>query len=205
MEVLVNTPATIALVALNVIFSLLGFAQRDTFFEQNAFWVGPIRQNREYHRFVTSAFLHVGVFHLLVNMYVLFEFGRILETVLGTAGFILLYVVSLLAGNIWEYVDNFNKPNYRAVGASGATSGIVSAFCLFFPFAMLYVMFAIPMWAIVAGILFIVVSFVLSQKENTMIAHGAHLGGALAGLLVAFLLKPDALGELIEQVSQRFG
>ena len=204
MENLLATPVTLALIAINVILSLQGFNNRH-YFENNLFWIGKIRREKEYHRFITSAFLHVNGLHLFINMYVLYEFGNVLEQILGPFGFALLYGVSLLGGNAWEYATKQNNPNYRAVGASGATSGIILAFCLFFPFATLLLFFVIPMWSIVLAALFIGGSYYLSQKPNTMIAHGAHLGGALAGLVIALILRPDAWGRLVDQVAQRFG
>lgn len=199
-----QSPVTVALIALNVVVSLIGFKNR-AFFEQNAFWVDPIRQQGQWHRFVVSAFLHVNTLHLLVNMYVLFEFGGVLENVLGPTGFLFLYVASLLAGNAWEYVANYNKADYRAVGASGATSGVILGFCLLYPFAMLGLFFIIPIWAIAAGVGFIIISFLLSQRDNTMIAHGAHLGGALAGGAVTLFLVPGAWGNLVAQITDKFG
>ena len=204
MENLFSTPATLTLIIVNIIVSYIGFTRKD-FFERNVFWIAPIRQQGQWERFVSSAFLHVNGIHLFINMFVLYEFGRILETVLGTLGFVILYVVSLLAGNAWEYFANKDKPNYRAIGASGATSGIILGFCLFFPFATLLLFFIIPMWAIVLAVVFIIGSFILSKREGNIIAHGAHLGGAIAGLMIAILLRPDAVGALLQQVADKFG
>ena len=197
-------PVTLSLIVANVLVSLLGFQNR-TFFEDNVFWVEPIRKGNQWHRFFTSAFLHVNGAHLFINMYVLWEFGRVLEYNLGAANLVAIYIASLIAGNAWEYVDNRNTPNYRAVGASGATSGIVLSFSVLAPFATLGVLFIIPMWAIVAAALFIGVSFILSKNENRMIAHGAHLGGALAGAAMTFFLVPESLTSLIQQISERLG
>jgi len=204
MENMFAAPATLALIMANVIVSLIALSNREIF-EQNVFWIGPIRHRNQWYRFVSSAFLHVNGLHLMINMYVLYEFGRILEKVLGTPGFLLLYFVALLAGNAWEYVANKENMNYRAAGASGATSGIILAFCLFYPFATLLLFFVIPMWSIVLAVVFIGGSYYLSKKENKMIAHGAHLGGALAGLAVALMLKPMAWGNLMQEVAMRFG
>jgi len=204
MENLLQTPATLGLLVINIIASVYAFSNR-AFFEDNVFWISQIKQNKQWHRFISSAFLHVNGIHLFINMFVLYEFGTILEEVLGTWGFALLYFISLLGGNGWEYIHKGNLPNYRAVGASGATSGIILAFCLFFPFATLLLFFIIPMWSIVLAVLFVGGSYYLSKKPGTMIAHGAHLGGALAGLAVAIMLRPDAIGLFLQQVSERFG
>tara|TARA_R110002095_G_scaffold79426_1_gene68238 strand:+ start:105 stop:719 length:615 start_codon:yes stop_codon:yes gene_type:complete len=197
-------PATLVLIAMNVIASVVAFNNQE-FFDRYSFWINPIRQGEEWHRFVTSAFLHVNGLHLFINMYVLYLFGQILEAHVGSGGFLILYAASLLGGNVWEYADKRNQPNYRSVGASGATSGVISGFCLFYPFATLYLFFAIPMWAIVFGAGFIVASFILSQRDQTMVAHGAHLGGALTGLVIAMLLRPEAWRQMIDQVASRIG
>ena len=197
-------PVTISLIAANVLVSLIGLSNRD-FFEDNNFWIAPIRDGRQWWRFVTSAFLHVNATHLFINMFVLWEFGRVLERILGATTFLIIYIGSLLAGNIWEYVDKKNQPDYRAVGASGATSGVVLSFSVLLPFAMLGLFFIIPMWAIVAAALFISVSYFLSRRPNTMIAHGAHLGGALAGAALTFLLVPGSWSRLLSQIAERLG
>ena len=197
-------PVTLSLITANVLISVLGFMNRE-FFEDNVFWIDPIRKGNQWHRFFTSAFLHVNGMHLFVNMYVLWEFGRVLEYNLGAGNLVAIYIASLIAGNAWEYFDNKNTPDYRAVGASGATSGIVLSFCVLAPFATLGLLFIIPMWAIIAAALFIGVSFVLSQNENRMIAHGAHLGGALAGAAMTFLLVPGSFSGLMQQIAERLG
>jgi len=159
MEALTSAPATMALLAANIIVSLIGFSNREMF-EQNAFWIAPIRQGKQWYRFVTAGFLHVNQLHLIINMYVLYSFGTLLESkVLGTQGFLLVYFASLLGGSAWEYVTKKDQPNYRAVGASGATSGTILAFSLFFPFATLLLFFVIPMPAIVLAIGFIGVAW----------------------------------------------
>ncbi|MDX1292044.1 MAG: rhomboid family intramembrane serine protease [Hyphomonas sp.] len=197
-------PVTISLIAANVLVSLIGLSNRN-FFEDNNFWIQPIREGNQWWRFVTSAFLHVNGTHLFINMFVLWEFGRVLERSLGASTFLIIYFGSLLAGNAWEYFDKKNQPDYRAVGASGATSGVVLSFSMLAPFAMLGLFFIIPMWAIVAAILFISVSFFLSRRPNTMIAHGAHLGGALAGAALTFLLVPGSWDRLLAQIAERLG
>lgn len=204
MEGLLASPVTLGLLAANIIASVLAFSNRD-FYEQNLFWIEPINKGGQVHRFVTSAFLHVNPTHLLINMFVLWQFGMKLEPILGTGGFLLLYFGALLGGNFWEYIDKRKTPDYRAVGASGATSGIVIAYCLFFPFYKLLFLLFIPMWAIVFGIGYIVISYILSQRDETMIAHGAHLGGALAGLIITILLKPEAWSNLVTEVANKIG
>ena len=81
-------------------------------------------------------------------------------------------------------------------GSSGWVSGIVFAFCLFAPFEKLYLFFAIPVPAIVFAVGFVAVSiYAMKQTRGRMggIAHEAHLGGALGGVVLTILLEPRAL------------
>ena len=137
-------------------------------------------------------------------MFVLFQFGRFIEYQLGTLSFLIVYFASLLGGNLWALMENFRSPDYRALGASGATSGIILSFCLFQPFAML-LFFVIPMPAVVFAIVFIVISVILAQNENRVIGHEAHIGGGLAGVLATIAVEPRALGHFAEQVSAVLG
>lgn len=204
MEAFSLYPVTMLLIAANVAASVLAFFN-SRFMVQNLFHVGPILQNREWHRLVTSGFLHGGLLHLFVNMYVLLAFGAALESgILGSLNFAIVYFASLIGGSLWSLLENKNKPDYRALGASGATSGIVLSFCLFGPFVQLGFFF-IPMPAVVAGVLLIVVSAVLAQRENKVIGHEAHLGGALAGILATIAVYPEALSIFSSQVAARLG
>lgn len=191
---------TWVLIALNVGASLYALNNRPVF-ERYMFWMGPMRRWNQWDRMVTSGFLHVNGGHLLINMYVLWMFGGILEAELGHIGFLIVYMAGLLGGNFWEYVDKKDNPNYRAVGASGATSGLVLAYVLYFPFNMLYFFGVIPLPGIVMGTLFIVGSWWFSKRPNTMIGHGAHLGGALAGFVATAIIDPAALGNFSNQLS----
>lgn len=203
MESFSQFPATLTLIAANVLVSLYGWL-KPSFLMGNLFHVAAIREDREWHRLITAGFLHGGVFHLLINMFVLFQFGWFIEQVLGTPGFVFVYFAALLGGNVWALMENFRKPDYRALGASGATSGIVLSFCLFQPFLMLFVFF-IPMPAVVFAILFIAVSAFLAQREDKVIGHEAHIGGAIAGLLATIIIEPGALSEFGAQVSAYLG
>lgn len=199
MEFLSNYPITSALIAANLVASLFAFANRD-FYEQNLFRVGNILRGHEYHRALTSGFLHVDPIHLLMNMYVLWIFGPALEVWLGVGGYLIVYFGALLGASGWMLWDKRNTLNYSAVGASGAVSGVILGFCLFRPYAELLVFF-IPMPAVVFGIGYIALSLFLSQRQNAVIAHGAHLGGALSGLALTALLRPDVVSDFFAKVT----
>ena len=101
--------------------------------------------------------------------------------------------VSLVAGSAWTYMDHFRDMNYRALGASGAVSGITTAAAVFYPFAEIHLFFALPMPLGVFAICYIVFSAWASRRNlRDGIGHGAHLGGALAGIAIVCLVWPEA-------------
>ena len=76
----------------------------------------------------------------------------------------------------------------------------------------LYVLLALPawplfvfLWAGAYAVIFIIISYGLSKREDAIIGHGAHLGGALAGIVITLLLRPESFSELIQQISEKFG
>ncbi len=206
MEQISAYPATALLIAANVAVSLFAFSN-PAFMNKNLFHVGPILQSREWHRMLTSGFLHGGMLHLLINMYVLWNFGSLIEArLLGTPGFLIVYFSALIGGSLWSLLENKNKPGYRALGASGATSGIILSFTLFAPFQSLYIIpIPIPIPAVVLATIFIIVSAVLAQRENKVIGHEAHLGGALAGILATIAVEPKVLSHFSTQVANALG
>lgn len=85
---------------------------------------GPAVADGDYWRIVTAGFVHAGLIHLALNMYVLYIAGRLLEPGIGRARFLGLYFVSLLAGSFLALVLD---PNSNTVGASGAIFGLMAA------------------------------------------------------------------------------
>ncbi|MFN3597750.1 MAG: rhomboid family intramembrane serine protease [Rubricoccaceae bacterium] len=155
----------------------------------------PAEAHREWYRWLTAGFVHVGFGHLLFNLLTLFFLGPPVELQLGAWRFLALYVGSDLAANALTYWRHRQNPAYSAVGASGAIAGVVFAFCLFRPLQPLYFMFipvGIP--AIVFAFAYLALSAYAAQQGGGRIAHEAHLGGALGGLALTILLYPAAVG-----------
>lgn len=203
MDILSDAPVTVILIAINIVASLYAFANRD-FLEENTFHVGPVRAG-QLSRMLTSGFLHVNMLHLALNMFVLFQFGPPIEGHLGALNYSLLYFASLLGGNLWALLDNWKKPAYRAVGASGAIAGVIASFCLFLPTATLWLFAVIPMPALLLLVLLLAGSAYLSTRPNTIIGHEAHFGGALAGAIVTLMIAPYAWGIFMDALTGFLG
>lgn len=189
MDVFLQSPATYSLIIANVFISFLAFGNV-RLLDRLLFDMNRIRRFNEWYRTITSGFIHGDPFHLFMNMLALYFMGPAVESpyAAGTPGFLVIYFASLVAGSAWTYMEHYRDPNYRALGASGAVSGITTAGAVFFPFAQIYVFFALPMPLAVFAICYIGYSIWASRTGvRDGIGHAAHLGGALMGVAIVCL------------------
>lgn len=207
-----STPVTILLLALNGLVSGYALFVDISIIDRFAFRPQRILKHGEYQRLITAGFVHVGIAHFAFNMITLYFFGPILERILGSGLFLVLYFGSELAAHGLSLVLNRDDPHYSAIGASGAVSGVVFSFCLFQPFAMLGVFFVIPMPAILFAVLYVVGSIYAMRQEGEPggrmgggIAHEAHIGGAIGGLVLTILLEPRAIPAFVRAVQSVVG
>lgn len=170
------------------VFSYKGFNDPG-FFEKYVFHTDRILIGKQYYRVVSSAFLHGSWMHLAFNMLALYSFGGPLIDAFGSAHFIFLFVSSLLGGSLLSLFIHRNHGNYRAVGASGAVSGVIFAIVMHKPYGEILV-FLFPMSNWLFAILFVGYSIFGMTKDMDNIGHEAHLGGAITGLLVTAILWP---------------
>src|SRR5690606_32751572 len=181
---------TLIIIAANALLSFKGFGDF-TFFEKYKFNVGSIKRG-EHIRMFSSGFLHVDMTHLLFNMITLFFFAGVVIHELNTTHFLLLYVGSLLAGNLLSFYFHKDEPFYSAVGASGAVTGIVYSAILLRPDMNLYLFFVpIPIPAYIFGIGYLLYSIYGMKNSLGNIGHDAHFGGAVGGYVFTLIFMPD--------------
>lgn len=183
------------LIIANFAFSYKGFSNGH-FFESYKFEVDRVLINKDYLRLISSGFLHVNWMHLIFNMMSLYAFSGLLEMQLGGLYFLLIYFVSLIGGDLLALFVHRHHGDYSSVGASGAVCGVIFASIALFPglgIGFFGLPFSIPSW--IYGLLYVGYSIygIKSSKDN--IGHEAHLGGALAGMLLAIIMQPTALTE----------
>ncbi|NBB86926.1 MAG: rhomboid family intramembrane serine protease [Bacteroidetes bacterium] len=199
-----QAPVTLLLLIINTVVSLVALTSRPELIDRFAFKPVRVLQEQEYYRLFTAGLVHVDGTHLLFNMITLYFFGPWLEGLLGPVRFLILYVGSDLAAQALSLVMHQRNPTYAAVGASGAISGVLFGFCLYEPFRLLYLFFAIPIPAVVFAVGFVALSIYAMQnrgpEETGGLAHEAHLGGALGGLALTIFMDPGALGAFISQL-----
>ena len=181
---------TIIIIAANAILSFKGFGDR-LFFEKYKFNVGNIRRGEQIRMF-SSGFLHVDIQHLIFNMLTLYFFADAVIAALGAFSFIIIYVASLIFGNLLSLYFHKDEYWYSAVGASGAVTGILYAAILLRPDMSLYMFFIpIPIPGYVFGIGYLLYSIYGMKNKIGNIGHDAHFGGAVGGYVVTLLLKPS--------------
>ena len=126
-----GAPATYAIIIANLIASIYGLSFDRGFVGSFAFNVGALVNAKQHYRIFTSSFLHGDYFHLLFNMMTLLFFGPVVERLLGTDGFLVVYFGAVLASGIVSFYVNRANLAYTSLGASVGVSGVVLSFCLF--------------------------------------------------------------------------
>ena len=183
---------TIGVIAANLLVSLRGF-NNSAFFERYKFEIGAIKAGQR-ERMITSGFLHVDFAHLFMNMFTLYFFADVVIRWFDSTKFLIIYMVSLLAGSLLALFFHKNEPFYSAVGASGAVTGILYSAILLQP-DMRLIIFPIPLPipAYILGIAYLLYSIYGMKKRLGNIGHTAHFGGAVGGYLITLLFKPDLI------------
>ncbi len=198
---LMETPLTLSLLVLNVLVSVYVLFIAPEAMQRLSLHPERVLRKGEWYRLLTSGFVHVSLAHLAFNMITLYFFGPVMERLMGSIRFGLLYVGSEMIAHVYSLWRHRNETGYSAVGASGAISGVVFSFILFFPFEKIYIFFipvGIP--ALVFAFFYVAASMYGMRQEKMAgggIAHDAHLAGALGGWLLTFLLEPRTLHVLL--------
>ena len=133
----------------------------------------------------TYQFMHGSFSHILFNMFSLWMFGIEIENYWGSKKFLYFYLTcGVVAGLCHLFISPLlGGIAAPTIGASCAIYGVLAAFALLFPNRLIFLYFFIPVKAKYLITFLIVMEFMLVDSANSGIAHLAHLGGALAGLV----------------------
>ena len=180
---------------LSIVLISLNALKNNSNFEKFKLNVGKVNSG-EYYRLISSGFLHGDLQHLLFNCFTLFIFGDTVIMRLGEINFVLLYFSCLVFSGWLSVYFNKNDYYYSAVGASGAVIGVVYSSILLYPSMKLaFIFFPVPMPAYLFAVGYLLYSLYGVKKLNDGIGHEAHIGGALSGLLLTSLFKPNVIIE----------
>lgn len=194
-----------ALIGINIVLFILFFLSEHsrTILERYALWPASVTL----FNLISSQFLHAGILHIVGNMLILWIFGDNVEDRLGHLGYLAFYLTAGVIGglvHVWFVPESM--AHIPCVGASGAISGVLGAYVLFYPrnfvriwyiwwflFFRTGVVYITAKWAI--GIWFIV-QFLLGvvfRDDDSGIAFMAHIGGFLCGVVMAWVLKSASI------------
>ena len=178
---------TYAIIAVNIIVFILmyilgnGSTDNNTlinFGANNRFYVVTLK---EYYRLITCAFLHIGLIHLVVNLYSLYVIGSSVESFFGKTKYLVIYFISILSSSLLSIV--INKANIITAGASGAIFGLLGALLYFGYHYRLYLGSNLKTQIIPIILLNLFIGFMSSGIDNA-----AHIGGLIGGFLISMIL-----------------
>lgn len=214
------------IIAITALISISAFNNRDLIYRY-MFIPARIQETGEKYRFFSHIFIHGDYMHLIFNMLSLYFLGNfMLDTQGGTylengggiieiqdgwiqkygfwegqIMFAILYFAGGLFATLIPYSRHKNNPSYMSLGASGAVSAVIFASIIWNPTMKLHLFFIpIGIPAYIFGPLYIAYEIYMDKRGNTGIAHDAHLGGAIFGILFVLFTNIDAGKRFIEQI-----
>ncbi|SMO59753.1 Membrane associated serine protease, rhomboid family [Saccharicrinis carchari] len=198
--------ALVILIGAIVIVSATAFSQPQIF-DKYKFNAYQIVHRKEYIRLLSHGFLHGSWTHLLVNMFVLYSFGRAViyyfDSVFPGRGqlmFLLLFFSSLIFSSLYSLFKEKDNVYYSAVGASGAVSAVLFTSIFFAPYNLLYLFAVIPIPGIVFGVAYLIYTKIMAKKNIDNIGHDAHFWGAVFGFVFPLIYKPSLFMHFISEL-----
>jgi membrane associated rhomboid family serine protease len=201
---------TLLIIIFTCLVSLAAFNNQNLFNKLKHHPVSEFR-DKEYYRMLTSGFLHGDYLHLFLNMFVLYEFGKYVETFIvgqfdnlavGRFMFLLIYLFIIIAADLPTLFKHKTNPYFASIGASGAVAGVLFMYIMLNPWAMLGLFAVIPIPAILFGGLYLWYSSWASKNSHDLVDHDAHFFGAVTGMMVLVAIKPAIFGAFVQEVIQ---
>ena len=191
-----SMPAVVKLLLIsNFIIFFLEIYYGSTLITKYALWplddslgrLNSLQPHFQLHQLITYAFLHGGLLHLVLNMYVLWLFGSAIENLWGSRVFAIYYFVCVIGAALIQLIVSSQGVNhYPTIGASGGVFGVLLAFGMFFPHVKLMLIFPpVLLQARTLVIIFVIIELLFGITGTAPgIAHFAHLGGMWFGFLL---------------------
>lgn len=204
---------TLFLIFATIAVSVKAFNDKETF-DKLKFNAYMVFQKKEYYRIISHALIHGSWMHLGINMFVLYSFGGMVETLYshpilfpktfyyGKFLYVLMYILAAAFASIPALLKHKNNHSYNAVGASGAVSAVAFTTILLYPQGKIqFILFPfIDIPNVIFGVAYLGYSYYMSKNSKDNIAHDAHFAGAVFGLLFPLLLNPSLFSRFINLV-----
>jgi membrane associated rhomboid family serine protease len=202
---------TIAIVIITSLISIVAF-YNDTLMRRFMFNPYQVYYRKEFWRLITHGFLHADWIHLIVNMIVLYSFGRNVEAwmnQLRIGGYIrspiftfsLLYFGGIIVSTLITLFRHYKNYHYNSVGASGAVSAVIFTSIFFSPLDKIYFFAVIPIPGILFALLYLVYSSYMSRRSADNINHDAHFAGAIFGFIFPALIDFKLISHFLNSFS----
>ncbi|MGC9021173.1 MAG: rhomboid family intramembrane serine protease [Candidatus Methanodesulfokora sp.] len=210
-----RSPATIWLILINIAVYLLT-SYENSFIAISDRWVGAgafipalIAKPDQAYRLFTSMFLHANLIHIFFNMLFLYNFGKPVETALGSSRYLVLYFLAGLLSEVFHTafipLEGAYSALVPAIGASGAISGVLGAYLLLFPgtkLRMCFLYFFFPLCFTMRAAAYLIFWFALQifqgyLGESLGVAVFAHAGGFIGGLALLPLFTTEERLQLL--------
>lgn len=199
---------TYTIIVLTVLISIQGFNSAD-FSYKMSFSPYLAKHYNQKTRFFTHMFVHADWGHLFFNMFSFYMFGKFIELelrayygdYLGGFHFFVLYLLGGLFSTLWPFIRNQDKDNYFSVGASGAVSAIIFSTIIWYPqlrMGLIFLPIMVPGY--IFGPLYLLFEFFAFRYGKSRIAHDAHIGGALFGILYIIIINIDKANDFVNQI-----
>lgn len=154
---------------------------------------GPSIRYGQYYRLLTGTFLHTGIMHLAFNCYALYVLGSQLESYLGKAKYIVIYLVSAIFGSLFSMTFNGDT---ASIGASGAVFGLMGALLYFGYHYRVYLGNVIKSQILPLVIVNLLIGFLTTGVDNA-----AHIGGLVGGAMITMALGVKNKSSWFEEVN----
>ncbi len=203
---------TLIIVIITCIVSISAFNNQRVV--DDLIFYGPaISKRNQWYRLFTHGLIHADAAHLIFNMLALYSFGTGLERAfsssclfgnLGKIMFLILYVAGLAVASIPDLIKHRDSYHFRSLGASGAVSAVIFASIVILPTIKVSLFFLPGIPGYIFAILYLIISAYLDKRGGGNINHGAHLWGAIFGILftVAFIYAMAEL-DVIENFKEQ--
>lgn len=193
-------PMTLIVVAITAVVSYLAW-QKPALMSRLILWPPAVNRSKQYDRLVSYGFIHADGMHLFFNMFTLYFFGRVVEQLFGTLGFVAFYLAALVVSILPSYLSHRDDANYRSLGASGAVSACLFAAIVLEPWSKILIYGVLPIPAIIYAVLYVAYSIWMDRRGRDNVNHSAHLWGAAFGMLAVLLAVPGAASHFLRVIT----
>lgn len=196
---------SLTLLSATIVISLTAWYAKPEWLQSGMLYPYQVWYQKRYSQLISSGFLHADFAHLAFNMITFYFFGPLLEQVVGSSLFLLLYFVGLIGSSIPSLYRHKDNPRYASLGASGAIESVLFAFIILFPTEKIYLFFIpIGIPAVLFGFLFLLYSLFGSKQQLGNVNHDAHIAGAVWGIVFALVAIPNSWERFTHQISNLF-